>query len=590
VVGIPSLAYPTMPPGATGIWYASSAVSSPRKTIPNSISPSADPNLLSLPRSAFANLFRWNTNLVTPTDNNAVAPDGSTEASTLVCAAGAWSISWKANTNIPPGTYTIGFTVKPISGTANFNLGDSGGTFGAKTATAGWARYFQPFTSAGGTPNIAFFTSDNLAGTFQVCDFQLYAGSADLNTNWQTAKPIAITNMECVMALTNWDTASVSGGALQHGGLGVLQFPSITTPSTFTILYTVKRSGSRPNAESNAILSTYDGAGNAPQNFLIGFNSDYFGSIVNGAGIDAATGSGTQRSEDLFSQVGNGFYFVAHRYDGTTATIFLNNTKMMNNTIGLSPAAVRNLLVGGAAFGGLEGDHDVAALAYYPSALSDSAVQQAFHCWKSKLGLSLPNNRLVIFEGDSETAAGIPGVNFSYAYRYGQLTAIPCNGVNCAQAGNTLANLTGRASQVDAVFASSDARQFALSLMTGTNDLGTGATYQGNGSGYATAVAAYIDARISATPGLKVVLLSIPSRLDATHGGTQFNTDRAAYHAAAKTWVGGRLKAFIDLTSDSRIGTDTAPNNPTYFNADLIHYTDAAYAIIAPLVVTALDS
>jgi lysophospholipase L1-like esterase len=588
VNGIGSAALPS---GASGIWYASDYVASPRKTIPNSLSPSADPNLLSFPRSSFLNTNVWGLNQATLTDNNAVAPDGSTEASTFAGAASQqWYLKW-SGTGLPTtGTFTVALSVKAVSGTANFKLGDLNTTLTPRTATTSWQRFSATFTAIGAVPFLCFISSDSInAGTFAICDFQVFAGSSDLNINALTAKPVATANAELVVGYSNASSATVSSGAFQHGGLGCIQFPAAFTPSTFTLVYLAKRSGVIASTGFSSLLSCADGDGNQYGNFNFGYYFSKFGATLNSLLVDAAgvTTLAAQQSEDLFTQSGSGTYVAAHRYDGSTAASFINGTKVLNNSVTKSAVSVRSFMVGGL-FTGLEGDHDIYAMAYYPRALTDAEIRQAYAALKIKAttaGVSVTERRIVVFDGDSLTF-GQSG--FSYAYRFAPNSSPPCNGSNFATSGSGLGGLVLRATDIDAVMSGSPSTKFILSVDIGANDIGFGTGYAGNPTGYATALASYLDARRAA--GWKVVIHTILARLDQADGGTQFNSDRAAVNTTIRTWVGTHCDAVADVAGDATIGTNTAPNNATYFNADKIHPTDAAYVIWEPYTRAAINS
>lgn len=537
-----------MPPGAAGIWFAADFRAFPRKSIPNAQSPAApDPNFLAHPRSSF-NTNIWSRSVATATDNNATAPDGSTEASTIVGSTGNWYVYWIRPSDIPAGTYTAAISVRAVSGSADFKLGPLG-SGGLKTASSSWQRFSHTFTTGAG-PNLAFANSSSVASTFEICDFQLFQGSSDLNVDWATAKPVAIQNAELVVGWTHNEQANIANvinGAFQAGGLGVIQLPAAVTPTNFTLMYLARRSGSRTNASLNMVISSLDSV-NGWERFRVGLNGG-FGMSVNGTIMHS------QQNEDLFVPLGSGPYCAAHRYDGTNIAAFINGTKMFSAAASPSALPIRTLSVGGSNHGH-EGDHSIYAIALYPRALTDVEVRQAYLAMKERspaAKFAMLNNRITVFDGDSITAAGAP--NLAYPWLFAQNTPIPCNGWNFAVAGNGISQVAGRAAQVDAIKLLSSASRHILSVDIGTNDL---IASPNNTNGLLTPLISYLDARRAA--GWKVVIHTLLQRNDAVDLGAQFKIDRDTVNAAIRTWVGVHCDAICDVAADATIGTDSAPN------------------------------
>jgi lysophospholipase L1-like esterase len=254
-------------------------------------------------------------------------------------------------------------------------------------------------------------------------------------------------------------------------------------------------------------------------------------------------------------------------YDGTTSEGFINNVKFFN----YSPGAVGAVSVADMAVGVITGSsfgaNDIYQIIYWPRALSDAEVLAAYNAQKAKTAITTP--RAVAFDGDSITK-GEKGE--SVPFIIGPNLNPPANGASYAVSGSTVASLSDRAGIIDAMLAGASPQTFILSVEVGVNDL---ATMPGNPNGFTTALATYLDARRAA--GWKTVCHTIlPSPL-----APPFLSDRATANATIRTWVGTHCDTLADWASDPTMGTETAPNNPTYY-ADGLHPTSAGYVLLEP--------
>jgi hypothetical protein len=575
-----------LPAGATGIWTASNFAASPRKMIKNEIvNGTADSNLLIAPRREFSNsaLFIDTATLV---DANATAPDGTLDASTLTASAGGTWAMVSTTTTVPAGTYTVAVSVKyGGTGGTGFKLGDSSSTTGTFTATASWQRFTQTFTTAGAI-NMGLSNVDASAANLLVCDFQLFAGSSDLNTNALTQAPLAVQNTDLIIGKSAFDASStVSGGAYQHGSFGMLQFPATVTPSAFTILYVAARSALGTNTIYQPIVAKTDSMGGNWVDFSTGPHvGTNVGTQYNSNNLDA-TYSGAQVNAwgELFAGVGAGNFVGCHRFDGATSSTFINNTKLYNKATAPAAPTFKDLYVGLLSHTFFSG-HDIVALAYYPRALSDAEVKAAYLYLAGKYTINAP--RTVVFTGSSLTF-GIHGKSYAYLFPANASPAV--HGVNCGVGGAILADLNTRAAALDALLSNAiPTQEMILSVEIGVNDLGLGGAMGGNPSGFLTALAAHLDARRAA--GWKVVAHTILANLSQTDGGTQFLSERATVNTAIRGWVGTHCDALADWASDATIGIDTAPNNATIFFTDKLHPIDAGYVLLEPYTRAAINS
>jgi hypothetical protein len=234
----------------------------------------------------------------------------------------------------------------------------------------------------------------------------------------------------------------------------------------------------------------------------------------------------------------------------------------------------------GVILGSFFGANDIYQIIYWPRALSDAEVLTAYNAQAAKTAITTP--RAVAFDGTSLTA-GAHGV--SVPFIIGPNLNPPANGASYAISGSILENLFDRAANVDAILAGALPQTFILSVEVGTNDLGLGElgnnkAYTGNPNAFTRDLATYLDARRAA--GWKTVCHTILAALDGTDGGTQFLSDRAIANATIRTWLGTHCDALADWASDPTMGTDTAPNNTTYWATDKLHPISAGYVLLEP--------
>jgi lysophospholipase L1-like esterase len=116
----------------------------------------------------------------------------------------------------------------------------------------------------------------------------------------------------------------------------------------------------------------------------------------------------------------------------------------------------------------------------------------------------------------------------------------------------------------------------------GTNDLAGGATAAATFANLQT----YVNARLAV--GWSVVIVTCIDR-----GDVNINVPRAAYNALiAGAYSGGAVPRVViaDAAANANIGANGASSNATFFRADKVHLQPAGYAIVAPLVATAVQS
>lgn len=592
---------PVLPTGAAGIWDPTKFVAA-NKTIPNSATNgTADANLFAAPRRQFNNNYYWGQNAATITDAATTAPDGSSDASIVTSAASVdWFVQASSSQLMVGGgsavvtngqTYTMAISVKHLGAGGNFKFGDFNTGVSVLTATTAWQRFTKTFVA--GASIIALFRSPDVltAANFAFCDFQLYAGSADLNPNPLTAPPPSVINGDLIL---HRDASTVSGGALTHGSTGLIQFTAAQVTGPFTVLYVAARSGANHGLGYAPMLSMMNST--APyQSFTAGMGvGGTVGAILNGTNLDRSPDPISQSmfspgdADSLFG-AGAGPFVGVNRYDGATSSIFVNGKKIANHAVVVGSVSWKDAVANTLGFVSQNffTGYDVYYLVYYPRALSNAEVTTAYNAMAAKVALGISDT--VIFVGSSITQA--VGSQNSYVYQAMPNLSPKRFGANWGHSSWALADVSAISSLIDGIITNGPpSRRYILSCEIGVNDLGIGFAFNGNPNGFTTAYAAFLDARRAA--GWKVVAHTIMQRLDTaqTDGGVQFSADRATANTTIRTWAGVHADAIADWASDATMGTNTAPNNATNFQGDKVHPTSAGYTLMEPYTRAAINS
>lgn len=570
VVPVFGSASPSIPDGAIGIWYADEFQSSPRMVIPNAATVvPVSQNLLRAPRQLFNNGEFW-------VKNGATVTDGIT-SSRVVLATGDSFIFFYAggHPSLPAGTYTMAIDVKRHGGTnQQFRMSflHAGLDSSPFTATADWQRFtFTGALSAGTNALLFLRTIDgSTAADLDVRDAALYAGAADLG------EPALAGHL--YVGEYQYDTRpAYSSGAIDlsaDGAYGLIQFADdlaltectvLTVASKVTNARTYSAALCKPN-DQNTFHAGLDISKKAVANFGSGSNS--YADIA----ISAADG---------FNPNGAGFRFLAHRHDGTIATMFTNETRLLRKT-GLSPStpvSVSQFLVGAYSSVTLTGGYSISSMVLYDRALTDEEIAQAYEALSARAeqaGNAITvASRYLVAVGDSLT---VDSTTPSYAHLFHANASPRCYGAVYAQSGGTLTNLISNAAVVDGVLpASLGSNDYILSVLIGTNDL----TASSDVPAFLADLAAYCDARRAA--GWKVALGTL---LPADR--SNFNTRRNTANTTIRTWAGVHADVIIDFAANTTIGEDGDELNTTYYS-DGVHPTLAGQEIMESIYRTAIN-
>lgn len=545
---------------AYGLWYIDQHSATPRPTVPNAntvVATSA--NLFTGSRNLFAKAEWWVGSSITETDTAATAPDGTTSASTLV-ATGNSTLRQALHQVVPAGTYTLAVNAKRNTGSDQsfaFYHSNTGTRSNAKVATDTWQRFTFTFTIAESYTDLIGLGSidGSTAYNVQICDFELYAGAADLGP----AEPAA----HMYLGASAFDTRpSYADGALDlsANGYGLVQFGESKSFSTITVQALVSKVAagagyasllSKPTSYSTLSLMTEQTT--APYS--------YFGT---GAPVGPAQFAG------LWVAASKGYHVITLRYDGTQFDYWIDDVRVLRNVVARGPVSAAEMFVNITNSTTLYGGNKLAgALALWDRALTDAEIRAAVDLQQARAAASsitaTSTTRILVAEGDSITGAA----SFDYPYLFGPNANPALYGVVYAVSGSTIANLNTRATIVDGIIPpSTSGRKFILSVLIGANGLGGAADVPA----WLASLATYLDARRAA--GWTVVLCTV---LPSTAAG--FNANRNTANATLSTWVGTHCDALCDFAAEATMGPDAAASNATYYS-DGTHPTAAGQALL----------
>ncbi len=563
------------PSGALGLWYAGEYLSSPVVHVPNTLASGAvSASIVNGYGKALLSSLFWSVNNVdTRVASATTDPDGGTNAIQVASAAFGYS---GTNITFPStGSYTMRWRMRSrtgISQTVRSWLLD-GNVYQTNVATTSWQTFTHTFTGNAGATQIMYVTNDpvNTAFDVDIYNVEIFAGaSAPAVTSGKFGHLLlGRTSGES----STQPTRATPGLNFSSQGYGLIQFPSATSYSTITFGAVVEKV-----ANGNSLYSALLSALVDYEQLTLGESTDRQAFIF-----------GTWQkfnTADAVNLSDSSVHFICFRFNGTTMDIFVDDALVYTDTASPSPTPIADFVVAKVA-GGFQSDFLMHAMALYPTALSNSAVTQLRQHleYKSRLygaGAVDTAPALVIGEGDSLTA-NLP----SFFTAATPATTKPNYAIVMAKAGADLDALNARGTQVDSLLLSG--RTNVLHILIGTNDLRNYAS----AAAYTTALGSYISARKSAASSsgktLKVVVSTILARGTGAPDDATHNSFRATANTTIRGWVGTTIDACSDLAADATIGTDAAALNVTYFS-DGIHMTDAADAIAAPILTTALNS
>ena len=151
---------------------------------------------------------------------------------------------------------------------------------------------------------------------------------------------------------------------------------------------------------------------------------------------------------------------------------------------------------------------------------------------------------------------------------------------NFAVNSSQISGLTSRASEDDAYYSSSHARNTFV-VWAGTNDItlgGLSATIAYN------ALVTYCQARRAV--GWKVIVLTMLPRQENTD--TTFEAKKVSFNAnVVANWT-TFADGLADVAADSRIGDAGDDADTTYYDPDRVHLNDTGYGVVAGIVKDAL--
>ncbi len=199
-------------------------------------------------------------------------------------------------------------------------------------------------------------------------------------------------------------------------------------------------------------------------------------------------------------------------------------------------------------------------------------------------------NSLVVFDGNSLTAGQGATSGQNSDPPTGTIYPAVCLGYlgskwmarNFGVSGQTTPDMSAdAATQTDPLYSASNTRNVVVGWEI-TNDLFFGASAADAYTNYVT----YCQARQAV--GWRVPAVTVLPRSEAgTPAG--FEADRQTVNANIRANWRSFADSLADIASDSRIGPAGSQTNPTYYG-DLVHLTDAGYAIVAQYVAAAIQS
>lgn len=577
-----------LPAGAVGAWYADQ-YDATANAVPNSLdSRPLSASKLRFPRRRFAGLpasSPFTQNGCTVVDNVATSPDGRTEASTVTSTnAASLGLYYDIGTSLPSGTYSMCLSYRQNGGSLNtfkMKVHNNAQVSPTYTATSTWQRAVFTFTATASFGIVQIVTSiDGTTGyDIQICDFQLFAGSSDLNTTWATQSPLD-THIYFGRSVLDSNVTVSSGGFEVNGGndYGFIQFPDSVTLTNFALVTCFARQ-STGGSGGFGVFST---VGNGNVVVEVQISDQQPGFDVGGVTAVFPRALGAMVPKDSTYRL----WGSRMKGDGTADVWADDSAFYFQNSPTYSPTSqsVKDMYVGctSSPASGTSGYKFNSMVLYPSSAVPNTAgMRTAFTVLRTRAALSSISpsraSRYLLANGDSITAE-----TFSYVVKFLANASPAVLGARQAVSGYGLANWIGQQSYLaDVIPASKSGRVYIYTLLPGANDSLNYTTP----AAMTAAVAAHIDYLRAAGWDKIVLATTLPRAGDAT-----FNTWRNACNVIYRTWLGGRVDALADFAADATMGPDNSrATNPSLW-LDETHPNSAGHDLLEPIYRAAVNS
>jgi hypothetical protein len=275
-----------------------------------------------------------------------------------------------------------------------------------------------------------------------------------------------------------------------------------------------------------------------------------------------------------------GMYHVHVRvYDANRVRVWIDGQQIAD--------AAGAITLGSGAIGlqgisGATNDASVKFAQWIPTTLTDAQIQQITAWAVAKFGLTPRTfsprlSPMVVHVGDSLTlgnAATLP----EYTYPAQMLATVPHARLNQGVGSSVIGDAITAAAEVDAAYDA--ARTCVCVVWHGTNDIALGAS----GADTHVKLAAYCAARQAA--GWLVVVGTLPA-IDYAGITPAIQAEYAAYRALIQANHATYSNGWVDIGADARMSD---ASNSTYRAADMVHFTNAGFAVVASLFGTAVQT
>lgn len=189
-----------------------------------------------------------------------------------------------------------------------------------------------------------------------------------------------------------WLTFNYSAWADQYGLFSLTGLPTGTAPRTLCAWF---RPSTAARRAGNVVLGY--GADALLNQFRVG--------IDNRVGLMQWYGGGVEGTQDPSMTCGEGWFFVAATYDGTTSALYLNNTKHRTRT----QALVTDLSQGGICLTGRDGGYgDLARACIYNRCLTDAELYQNYSVDAARFAGSMGTPLSVVVGGSPPADVVLP--------------------------------------------------------------------------------------------------------------------------------------------------------------------------------------
>lgn len=535
-----------------------------------------------------SSVILWSSVSTTITDfyNGTTDPNGNNSASRLQMTATGISKGISLTTTLAATPYTLSVYAKSNTGVSQaIRMGNTASPSTDKTVTTSWTRFTETFTPGAGSVLVGLLNDT----AFDAVDISVYGFQLELGGS-ASAYVLPIGNLQLGKILspaTNLPTWTSTG---QSYGASVYAHGTTTAPFTFAHITAYAVIKKAPSTDSTGVGEPIltSGSNTTPPYGVLLESRDYLNSGVAASSTGPCFGVGFTPNvvNAPGVKVDDGkWHVLAGTYDGANIKIYWDGTQVTQKAAVITAQTVNRLFTGMYESTASSSNYfpgSIGMLSLYTEAHTTAQIRQNTIAMFGNMALrSVVMGQATKFIGvEGDSIPGGTGVLQTQRWPYLMLQNISpvVNHWNDAVGGSTVADITSRIAVFNQALNPNTTRN-VLVVEVGANDLVSGSSVPAT---YVAALKAYCITQ-RANGWNKIVIVPILPNLLFPGLNSRRNIANGLIAADPSFY-----DAFATL--DPTMMADSAPSDPTLYQADLTHPTPLGHSLIEVGIETAVTS